>query len=158
MAKEQGLSLADIGPATEAVTIGENTITLRGISTEDVLELFQRFPELQKIVGGGGFKVDDLISLAPRALGAIIAAAHDELGNDAAEETAAKFSLETQLDIIEAIGRLTFKNGFGPFVERLTVLSDAAVSLSNGKVPGTPLPQASKPSLPPDTTQEPSGN
>ena len=158
MAKEQGLSLADIGPATEDVTIGDKQVTFRGISTEDVLILFSRFPELKKIVGGGGFKVEDLVTLAPRALSAIIAAAHDELGDDAAEKTAGTLSVETQLDILEAIGRLTFKNGFGPFVERLIALSVVAVSLSNGTVPGMPSPQASSPLSPPDTTQEPSGN
>ena len=156
--KEQGLSLADIGPATEIIPIGANTITVRGVSTEDILALFQRFPELKNLVGGKGFKVDDLVALAPRAVAAIIAASHDELGDEAAEKTAGTFAVETQLDILEAIARLTFKNGFGPFVTRLVALSDAAVSLSNGKVPGTPSPQVSKPSLQPDTTQEPSGS
>jgi hypothetical protein len=158
MAKEQGLSLADIGPATENVTIGENAVPFRGISTEDILILFQRFPELKTIVGGGGFKAQDLVELAPRAVSAIIAAGHSELGDEAAEHSAATYGVETQLDILEAVGRLTFKSGFGPFVNRLIAMSDVAVSLSNGKVPGMPLPPALSPSLPQDTTQAPSGS
>src|ERR1035437_9015194 len=158
MAKEQGLSLADIGPATEDVPIGDKSITFRGISTQDILKLFLRFPELKKLIGGGGVKVGDLFSFAPLALSAIIAAGHGELGDKEAEQTAGTFAVEAQLDILEAIGRLTFKNGFGPFARRLIAISDAAVSLSNGRVPGTPSPQASSPLSPPDTVQEPSGS
>lgn len=158
MAKEQGLSLADIGPATEDVTIGDKTVAFRGVSTEDILILFSRFPELKTIVGGGGFKAEDLIKLAPRAVSAVIAAAHNELGDEAAEQSATSYGVETQLDILEAVGRLTFKSGFGPFVNRLIAMSDVAVSLSNGKVPDMPLPPALSPSLPQDTTQAPSGS
>lgn len=162
MAKTPGLTLADIGVAVEMIDVdgkeGPAKIEVRGVSTEDVLTLLQRFPELQKWIGGGERKAADLIKLAPNAVSAIIAAATGGLDDKTIEEAAAQLPIETQLNFLEAIGRLTFKSGFGPFAERILALFDAAKSASFGKATVTNSQPVSKPLSPPDTTQQPSGN
>jgi hypothetical protein len=162
MANTPGLTLADIGVATEAVTVdgkeGPAQVDVRGVSTEDVLTLLQRFPELQKWIGGGERKASDLISLAPHAVSAIIAAATGGLDDTKIEAAAAQLPIETQLNFLEAIGRLTFKSGFGPFAERITALFAAAKSVSYGKAQATNLQPELKPSSPPVIPQPPSGS
>ena len=68
-------------------------------------------------------------------------------------QAAGDLGLEIQFDILEAIGRLTFTRGFAPFAERIMALANAANSASFSKVPDMKLPEASKPSSPPDTPQ-----
>jgi hypothetical protein len=162
MAKEQGLSLLDIGPISETVKVGERDgkpimIDVYGVSTKGILSLFMRFPEVRQWFRGGGIDPKQLAGEAPDAIAAIIAAGCGEPGNEAAEETAGKLPVEAQLDILEAIGRLTFKNGFGPFVKRIVSLAELAQSVNYGRVSATKSPQASKPSQPPGTTTPPSG-
>lgn len=144
----QGLSLADIGKRYEDIKVGEGDdqfVRVYGISAEVCLTLLQRFPEvLTKAMAGGGVKFNDLVVAAPDVLSAIIAAATGNLGNDEVEEDAKNIPLEIQMDILEATGRLTFKSGFGPFVQRITALANgaAAASANFGEVPGTKSPQA----------------
>jgi|SRR5579864_1935565 len=158
--KDQGLSLLDIAPAFENVPITDGKfIKVVGVSAKGVVALFTRFPEVNKwfAVAGQNIKVAQLVKELPGAIEAIIAAGCGLPGNEAAEEVASNLPVELQLDILEAIGRLTFKNGFGPFVQRMLALSNAARSVNYGRAPDTKSPPASKPSLPPDTTQKQSG-
>lgn len=156
MAKEQGLSLLDIGLPTEQIPVGDKFLTVTGISAEDVFNLFQRFPEVQALIGGG-VKLSDFAVTAPAALAAVIAAGAGNPGDAAAEALARRLPIEAQLDIIEAIGRLTFKSGFGPFVERVVAFGNAAASVNFGKAPDMNSPPPLRPSLPQDSTTEPSG-
>jgi len=156
MAKEQGLSLLDIGVPTEQIMIGNRPLRVTGIAAEDVFALFQRFPEVQALIGGR-VKLSDLATTAPEALSAVIAAGSGNPGDEAAEAIARRLPVEAQLDILEAIGRLTFKSGFGPFVERVIVLANVVASANFGRAPDMNSPPQSKPSLPPDSTTEPSG-
>lgn len=162
--KEQGVSLLDIAPAFENVRVGEKDdkpvyLKVIGVSAKGVVNLFTRFPEVQKwfAVAGQNIKVMQLVKELPGAIESIIAAGCGLPGNDAAEEMAGNLPVEVQLDILEAIGRLTFKNGFGPFVRRMLALSNAARSANYGRAPATNSPPASKPLSPPDTTPKPSG-
>lgn len=162
MSKEQGLSLLDIGPLSEAVPIGgERYLNVYGVSVHGVFSIFQRFPEVRSWFTEKTGRVIDfkkLIAEVPDAVSAVIAAGCGNPGNEAAEEMAALFPVETQLDILEAIGRLTFKNGFGPFAQRIVAFAEAAQSVNFGRAPDTKSPKASKPSSPPATPQKVSGN
>lgn len=156
--KTQGLSLLDIAPnLTEKISIGAAHLEVRGISAKNIVMLFQRFPQLQSWFRGAGVDLKGLIDEAPDALAAIIAAGAGMPGIDEAEETASNLPVEIQLDILEAIGRLTFRNGFGPFAVRIVGLLDAAQSENYGRVQATKSPPVSKPSLPPGTPQQMSG-
>jgi hypothetical protein len=160
---EQGLSLLDIGPASEPVQVGIRNgqpifLEVGGVSAKGVFIVFKRFPEMMNWFKGGKVDIKNLVTEAPDAIAAIIAAACGEPGNEKAEAKAAKLSMEAQLDILEAIGRQTFAlKGFGPFVLRIVALAEQAQSNNFGRAPATKSQPTSKPSLPPDTIQPQSG-
>lgn len=156
--KEQGLSLTDIGPVYEDVPVtAEKAVRVSGISAKGIFTIFQRFPQVMEWFKGGRIDLQGLIAEMPDAIAAIIAAGCNQPGDDEAEEIAGSYAAETQLDITEAIGRLTFKNGFGPFVKRIVAMANAAQSVNYGRVPGMNLPQGSNPVSPQATTAPPSG-
>jgi hypothetical protein len=151
MTKEQGLSLIDIGGAREQVPVGDALLNITGVSARGALALFQRFPEMQKWFSGGGLTASEMIIAGPDAVAAIIAAGTGHLNDKAHEKIADELPIETQLDILEAIGRVTFKSGFGPFVKRIAALSSAVASVNYGKALDTNSPPALKPSSEPVT-------
>jgi hypothetical protein len=144
----QGLSLLDIAPASENVLISTDTsLAVYGISVRDIIALLQRFPEAQQWISGGKLDTAHFIQTAPNAIAAVIAAGCKKFGNEEAEARAAELTIETQLDILEAVSRLTFRSGFGPFVQRITGAANLAAALSgnSGKAPDTNSPQVSTP-------------
>ena len=141
---DQGLSLADIGRLHKDVPVGDSFVRVYGISAATALDLLNRYPEaLTKAMGG---KFGEMIKTAPHVIGAILAAGVGKAGDAEAEAAAQGVPIEVQMDILEAIGGLTFTKGFGPFVKRITDLANAATagSASFGKVPDTQSPPASK--------------
>jgi hypothetical protein len=144
--EHQGLSLSDIAKRYEDVPVGEKEedfLRVYGISAEVCLTLLNRFPDLLgKAMAGGGVKFNDLVAAAPGAISVVIAAATGHPGDEEVEEDAASLPIEIQMDILEAVGRLTFRSGFGPFAQRIMNLANAASSVSSGAVPGMKLPQA----------------
>jgi hypothetical protein len=159
MSKDQGLSLLDIAPAFELVPVGDDqNLRVIGVSAEGVVALFKRFPEMGKWFAGG-LKPEIMTKAAPEAIAAIIAAGCGTPGNEGAEEVARALPVETQLDVLEAIGRLTFKKGFGPFVDRIIALTAAAKSANYGRAKDMASQPQSKPSQPSTAeTTAPSGN
>src|SRR5260221_490370 len=123
MTRQPGLTLSDIAGMSEDVPVGGSYITVHGISAKTVATIIQRFPKLASMLGG--FRASDFVEAAPDAVAAIIAAAVDHRRSNIAtfdaeaEENAGNVPVEVQYDLLEAIGRLTFKNGFGPFVKRV---------------------------------------
>lgn len=157
--REQGLSLLDIGPLSKQVDVGGKVLEVYGISVKGIAILFQRFPEARGwFTGvGGNVKVQELVKEAPDAIAAVIAAGCGFPGNKEAEEVAAKLPIEAQLDVLQAIAGLTFKNGFGPFAERIADLAEAAQSVNYGKAIPMNSPPTSKNSSPAATTASGSG-
>jgi len=149
MSQKPGLTLADLASQYEDVPVGDDFIRVRGISAQDGLAILMRYPALGDLIGG--FTMVKFIQAAPDAVAAIIATATNDVGDDEAEENAKRIPLELQLDIMEAIGRLTFKSGFAPFAKRIMALADAANSANSSKAPAMKSPSVSKPSSPPDT-------
>jgi len=156
---KQGLGLLDIAPVSEQVDVGnDQKLEVKGISSEDILKLIQRFPDMQKFISMGGIKPADIMNTIPGTVGGIIAAACGHAGEENYESAANKLSVEAQLDLLEAIGRCTFRNGFGPFVMRISAHVVAALSAKSGKATDMNTQLQSRPSSLPDTTQAPSGN
>jgi hypothetical protein len=161
--REQGLSLLDIGPLSESVPVTDTkSINVFGVSVKGLFIIFQRFPEVgQWFKGGVGVqgKIDPakLMLEAPDAIASIIAAGCGEAGNEQAEANAARLPVEAQLDILEAIARLTFRSGFGPFVQRIVALSKQVESLNYGRASATTSPPVSKNVSPQATNPNPSG-
>jgi hypothetical protein len=161
MAKEQqGLSLIDIGAPFGTVPIGDKVLKVYGLSADNLVELMTRFPEASAWLAPGAVKLDKMIPAASRFLEAVIALSttpdHEHV--EAAEKVAAKLSVETQLDIIKEIVKLTFKDGFGPFASRIAEMFGAAASVNFGRVMGMNSQAQSSTSSQAATTVEPSGN
>ncbi len=157
--KKPGLNLTDLAPMHEDVPIGESFIRVHGISAKAGLDIFKRFPKILGMMTGDGFSLTTFLTVAPDAVAAIIATAAGDPGDKTAEEAASNLGLETQFDILEAVGRLTFTKGFGPFAERIMALANGeANSGLSGKGPDTKSPPLLKPSLSPDIPLPPSGD
>lgn len=154
----EGLSLLDIGPLYEKVAMpNDQMLRVFGVSVRGMFAIFVRYPEVGKWFKGGKLDMTSLVAQAPDAIAAVIAAGCALPGNTTAEERAADLPIEVQLDILEAIGRITFRSGFGPFVLRVVALHEQAASLNYGRASGMTLPQVSKPVLPPVTPPTTSG-
>jgi hypothetical protein len=67
---------------------------------------------------------DAIASVAPLAIGAIMAAACGDAGDLEAEEHARKLPLDFQAEVVELALRMTFPGGFGPFVDRITEIAN----------------------------------
>jgi hypothetical protein len=127
------VSLIDIVPQTRLVqtTVGE--VELRGLGLRQVAGLLVRFPELRKafVEGAPAFDIEELIALAPDAIGGIIATAAGQ--PEAADKIADALALDDLAECLLAVRDLTMPNGPAPFLERLARLLGGAVVVPNGK-------------------------
>jgi len=147
MTKEQGLGLRDIAALSERIPVGDiDVLEVFGISAKDILEIFLRFPMTHAWVSGAGVDLVEVPKVAPMVLAAILAAGCHALGDEEAEKRASELPAEVQLDCLEAIGRLTFRSGFGPFVKRVFALAAVAASEIFGRGRDTNSQPPSKPS------------
>jgi hypothetical protein len=159
MAKEQGLSLHDIAPLYENIPYGDvDMLRVYGVSAKDILQIFLRFPMTHAWVSGAGIDPGEMARVAPEAMAAIIASGCHALGDEEAEKRASELPAEVQLDCLEAIGRLTFRSGFGPFVKRVFALAAVAASENFGRGRGTNSQPQSKPLSPAVTEPKTSGS
>lgn len=115
--------LLDIAPSTacEVVKFDGNRITVRGLSGSAIAAIVARFPDLSAVIGGG-IAGTRLIAQFGHAIGPIIAAGCGHLGDERYEQRAGELPIEVQLDLINAIIRLTFPKGPVSFVEKLSAL------------------------------------
>jgi hypothetical protein len=155
------LSLLDVLPQHETVDIGGGQqIEVYGISAEDIGAILHRYPDAfaQIIKAKGNVTLTD-----PALLGALLAASqrngseHSLLGNDECEQRARSLSVGAQMKIMQAIGRVTFPDGAGPFLQGLASMSSAAneamrlVIQVDSKGRAMTSPPTPKPSEPPAT-------
>lgn len=113
------MQLSDLRPQTVCVC----GVEVFGISVKDMADLFNRVPDLDKLFSGSDITVQSIVRTGPGTIALIIAAGCRQLGNSVAEENAAALGIDTQLQFIDAIIKLTFPTGVGPFVERLNQLA-----------------------------------
>lgn len=162
------ISLLDIAPYVERVTIGSQTIECRGIGSRSLVRLLQRFPTLRdvlsKAVSQGSqdldFDLPSLLAETPDAIAAILAAGTGHPEDPEHEEAAAELPMEVQADLLTGVLKATMPEGVGPFVEKVmaafaSIRGSAAPSLPvtgfgeesqsrpNGKVSDTPSPSLS---------------
>jgi hypothetical protein len=123
--------LLDIAPATATAAVwlrGERTV-VRGLNGNDVAFIVSRFPHIGKLLAGGISEsmIPLLIERLGAAVGPVIAAGCGHLGDEKYEHAAgAILGLEEQMLLFEPIWKLTFPNGAGSFVEKLTRLFGGA--------------------------------
>lgn len=151
-----GLGLLDVLPQSEVVVINGKDIPVYGISARGVGALLMRFPDLVKLFDNaieGDAKMDILKNVAPNAIAPIIAAACGNLGDAEAEAVAERLSVETQLEILDAARRLTFKDGLGPFARRLESMMGSTGPAGDLRAPSTNLQKPPPPSEPPQAPE-----
>jgi hypothetical protein len=151
MSRQPGLSLLDIADLSEEIPIGDSFIRVKGISAKEAVAILKRYPAVAELTKG--FTVQKFVEVMPDAVAAILATATGKPGDVDAEDAASRLPLELQFELLEKIGGLTFKSGFGPFVARMMALADAANSVRFGKASDTSLPLQSKPSSQPAMPQ-----
>jgi len=110
--------LLDIADFAVQVKVGSKTVNALGLSVQGIVKLWQRFPEAQSVLTGGAVSPNRVMKLIPEAIPAVIVEGTDI----ASEAVAARLPIETQIDLLEAIIRLTMPSGFGPFVAKLEAM------------------------------------
>jgi len=126
------LSLIDVLPRYERVDIGgDQAIDVFGISGEDIGKILGRFPNAFQQLASSSNKS---INMDPALMGAIIAASQRNpkdpdtslLGNDKVEKRGRGLAAGAQMKVLQAMGRCTFPDGIGPFLEGLVSASSSA--------------------------------
>ncbi len=135
------VSLVDIAPACERVTVRGQEVDVFGVSAAGVAQLLARFPDLRKLFSGRDVGADEIVAVGGELVAAIIAAGTDSPGDPAAEEAAGRLGIDEQADLLAAILRVTLPKGVGPFVEKLlalgATLGDASGAGSAASAPAT---------------------
>ena len=160
------LSLLDVLPRHERVDIGgDQKLDVFGISGEDIGRILERYPNAFEQIYSSGTQPN---RMDPGLLGALLAASqrNGDLGslldNDDAERRGRSLGISDQMKIIQAVGRCTFPDGVGPFLESLASMSSStaeAIELIvqvGSKVQPTASQPTPRPSEPPAT--QASGN
>ena len=114
--------LLDIAPAAAYDTVhvtGGKPVKVRGLHGNDIAAIASRFPNLIALFAAAGDNVVLLISSFGAAIGPIIAAGCDQLGNEAQEQAAGRLLFEDQVKLVRAIYGLTFPNGLASFMETM---------------------------------------
>lgn len=154
------VGLLDIAPPSEKVKIGSNEVEVVGLSGLAIANLLNRFPDIVKLIDEGALSVDTAIGMGGEIVSAVIAAGCGYPGDKQAEEVAAKYPLNYQVDFLEAIKRATFPNGLGPFLAKFAKLAEGLDQGPEGEVIKLRLKQSqpeSKSSSQPDTMPIASG-
>jgi hypothetical protein len=115
--------LLDIAPATafDVVHItGNKRVKVRGLHGNDIASIAARFPHLIAQLVASGDNVVVLISSLGEAIGPIIAAGCDKLGDEQQEAAADRLLFEDQIKLVKAIYGLTFPNGLSSFLALMT--------------------------------------
>jgi hypothetical protein len=152
------VGLLDLAPVAEKVTIGDAYIDVPGISATGIALLLLRFPQLGALaIDEETLKSGNLLALGEEIVGAIGAAGCGYPNNREAEAKFAALGVGVQVDILDAIIRMTMPEGFGPFVEKLKKLT--AVFRSEPEGTASPprsqrRPRGSRPPIPGPTPSE----
>ena len=146
---------------------GKLEIDVFGISGEDIGRILGRYPNaFTQMVASANTPT----ALEPGLMGAIVAASQREgedpdtslLGNEKIEKRGRGLGVGAQMKILKAMGRCTFPDGIGPFLEDLVLTSTSAKEAMEvivrvaSKEQATTSPKTPKPSEPPATP--PSGS
>lgn len=115
-------SLLDLGPLTEEVEIRGVKLTVHGLTGAHVFKLFSEFPDMAPMLARLGTPGAVMMDLAPDMLAKVIAIATGSPGDAAVEAKAKELGVADQMVILSAVQRLSFPQGFRPFVDQLTRL------------------------------------
>lgn len=129
-------SLLDLGPLTEEVEIRGVKLMVQGLTASDLFKLFSEFPDMQKMLEQMGSPGAVMTSMAPELFAKVIAISTGMAGNKEAEAKAGQLGAADQMVILSAVQRLSFPEGFGPFVNQLGKLMGADLTTLSASGPG----------------------
>lgn len=115
--------------------------TVVGLSSKQVGQIFSMFPTLAQMTTRGT-ALSQIFQIAPHAVSAIIINGTRSEYNEENLKVVDEMIVEHQLDIVEAIFKLTFPGGVGPFAQRLRDWHDSVTQSQGvpGKMPGMKSP------------------
>jgi hypothetical protein len=149
-------SLLDLGPLAEEVEIRGKKLTIHGLTAADFFKLFAEFPDMGQAMGQLGSSA--MLNMAPDLIAKVIAMVTGDAGNKEVEAKAKTMGAADQLKILSAAQRLSFPQGFGPFVEEITKLmgtmpvptippENTVVSANSSRVPSSASLQTESPGM-----------
>jgi len=110
--------LMELGPMTETISVMGSNLTIRPISTEQLIGLLSKFPVLVELLGGQ--RSEQAIQVAGSiAIAHVIATATGEVDNPEAVERAAQLGVGKVAEILDKILEITFEDGVDPFMRRI---------------------------------------
>src|SRR6187455_2967205 len=140
--------LLDIAPSTSVGSVrigGDHDVTIRALHANDIATIVTRFPDVISAMTAANRNMVVLMSSIGLAVGAIIAAGCDHLGDEAAERIANSLQLEDQARLFKAIMGLTFPNGLASFMEAMTGLMTGGTATEQKPVRLKKSPSPSQP-------------
>lgn len=133
------VGLIDAGKVIRVIKIGTEDVTCEGVSLDGLVLLLDRFPEFKRLVtpqrgeiDTNELTVESLLRLAPRVIGAILAAGTGSPGNAEAEKMYKGLGIGHQVRLLKEIMDLTFPGGLGPFVEDLRAMGLLGLASEGG--------------------------
>lgn len=131
--------LMELGPMTADIPVMGGTLTVRPISTGQLIELFSKFPVLIELMGGE--RAGGIATIGPVALAHVIATATGEADNTDAIKVASELGVGKVAEIIDKVMEITFEDGTGPFMERIKrATRDTKTLMSGDSVPESSVP------------------
>lgn len=141
-------SLLDIGPLTELVPVNGKEVSVYGVTPEGFFYLLDKFPVLQKLMGGDGLDVNKLREVAPTSIAYAIAVATTDRSKykvsaqwlvdvQRAADVALNIGAHYQMALFQAALRMTFPDGIGPFMRGMEELANSIKRVSGQTAPAT---------------------
>lgn len=134
-------SIMDIGPLSASVTLRGKAIDVTGIGADALVLLLDLFPDMYKALGmRKEMDASDFIKLGPDIVCAVIAVG---TGMDVKKESvdqirSLRLTIGEQMETLSPILRMTFPQGFHPFVDALSeVVEGAGQAGLSGKAPAS---------------------
>lgn len=112
-------SLLDVASAPRTVRINDLDVAVYGVSGKGLAAILGRFPDVAKMFSGIEPDKAVLMQMGPDVLAAFIAAGCGCPNDDKAEKVASDLSVGNQLELVDAIIKISFPRGISPFVAKL---------------------------------------
>src|SRR5712671_4551033 len=111
--------LMELGPMTRDVEVMGSKLTLRPISTREIILLLSKFPQIAELLDGTKDRSVTSIEIGPEALAHLVACSTGELEVPGAVEAAMRLGLGKTMEILDNVIEITFEDGVVPFMKRI---------------------------------------
>jgi len=140
------VSLIDIAPNKQTVTIQGKALDISGLTASGIAAILFTFPEIRKIISGVGDRETAMALVArfPEAVSMIIAVGSGAKPEDgASREAAARLPLGDQFTVLEAIIKVSFPQTLKSFLDGVAALVNQSGGRGWGQGTTSPVPSNS---------------